>query len=192
MAMIMNAASSQVRFGDLGGLMNKLASIYNNAGGEEGNGLTTIDSSPMLDQLATLFPGGKEAALKAVLNTASQCDKTFWRRFGQLKKHKENNRDNVVNVNGIEVLTIESEIDLKLALWLNTQNGYHYANNMDEYGCGVKAYKRMGSIEQLALEGIGVTFDPNLHKKAMNIRAANKSKKNAGKKRNGIMGLIRG
>ena len=79
-----------------------------------------------------------------------------------------------------------------LAVWLNTQNGYHYANNMDEYGCGVKAYKRMGSIEQLALEGIGVTFDPNLHKKAMNIRAANKSKKNAGKKRNGIMGLIRG
>ena len=50
-------------------MMDKLASKYNNASSEE-EGLATINKDPMLDKLALLLPGGKEAALKAVLNEA--------------------------------------------------------------------------------------------------------------------------
>ena len=192
MAMIQNQAEVQrengERLGQIGSLLNQLAAKQNR--GEE----ITADELAQL-KLSLADGTSDEDAMDMINNVASRCDETFCRRFGQLKKYKENNHDDVVNVNGVNVLTIESDrskFDSNLGAWLNTQNGYHYANNMSEYECGVKAYKRMGSIEQLALEGIGVTFDPNLHKKAMNIRAANKSKKNAGKKRNGIMGLIRG
>ena len=38
---------------------------------------------------------------------------------------------------------------------------------------GVRAFERMGSLEQLALEDIGVTFDPQLHNKAMDARIQN-------------------
>ena len=50
-------------------MMDKLASKYNNASSEE-EGLAAINKDPMLDKLALLLPGGKEAALKAVLNEA--------------------------------------------------------------------------------------------------------------------------
>ena len=182
---VKNTARAQSDFSDLGGMMNKLACKYNDASSEE-DGLAAINKDPMLDALALLFPGGKEAALKAVLNTANRCSKTFWENFKKLKKYRKDFPDDVVEVevNGemVKVLTIDNGKDARkhhgLHLWLSTQNGHRYAKKEGEYGCSIKAYKRMGSIEQLALSGINVTFDTKnkVHQKAMEKRVDNIAK----------------
>jgi len=181
--MVKNTAEKHERLGNLGGMMNKLASTYNNASSEE-EGLAAINKDPKLDELALLFPGGKQAALEAVLNTANSCSKSFWENFKKLKKYRKDFPGDVVEVevNGdmVKVLTIDTSRNSEshsLHQWLVTQNGHRYAKGETEDNWGFKAYKRMGSIEQLALSGIDVTFDTEneVHQKAMDKRLGNKA-----------------
>jgi len=175
-----NQKESGERLGKLGGLMSKLASIFNNAGGEEGNGLATINNNRMLDELALLFPGGKEAAINAIAKLANRCNKTFWRRYNELKKYREDFPDDVVD--GILTIDMKRENGKYKDLhdWLVTQNGHLKANGFSDNNdnhWGIKAYERMGSIEQLALLRMNVTFDTALHDKAMKKRLKNNLKK---------------
>ena len=56
-------------------------------------------------------------------------------------------------------------------------NGYRKSVGDDSVNYGVKAYLRMGSIEQIALSELGVSFDPDIHEKAMDLRLSNKMQK---------------
>ena len=188
------------RLGKLGGMMKKLASKYNNASSEE-EGLAAINEDPMLDELALLFPGGKQAALEAVLNTANSCSKSFWENFKKLKKYRKDFPDDVVEVevNGdmVKVLTIDTSRNIEsndLNSWLVTQNGHRNAKGGNDDNWGFKAYKRMGSIEQLALSDIDVTFDTEneVHQKAMDKRLGVKTKKGVSEERSGFMDLLTG
>lgn len=78
--------------------------------------------------------------------------------------------------------------------WLVTQNGHRkgYGVVGKEYCCGVKAYERMGSIEQLALLRLNVTFDTTLHEKAMGKRLKNKAKEGVTEGRGNWMSFING
>ena len=66
---------------------------------------------------------------------------------------------------------------MSLHAWMTHMNGYRKWVGDDSVNYGVKAYLRMGSIEQIALSELGVSFDHDTHKKAMAIRLSNKMQK---------------
>lgn len=170
--------------GDRLSLLNKLASLYNKKGGEEGEGLNAITEDSRLGELVSLMSGDTTMAIDAIVKLASRCDKTFWNNFEKLKKYRKDYPDDVVEVEvnreKVKVLTIDTNKYSRLHDWLVMQNGhraeYGVTSDNDDHW-GIKAYERMGSIEQLALSGIDVTFIPALHQKAMIKRDEEKQTK---------------
>jgi hypothetical protein len=108
-----------------------------------------------------------------VQNAASRCDTTFWRNYVNLKKYRKDNPTDVVVVDGESVLTVDTIAE-------NAMNGYRKSVGEESINYGVKAYMRMGTIEQIALSELDVSFDPDTHKKAMDLRTSNKAQKKMG------------
>ena len=184
-------------------LFSQLASLYNKKGGEDGEGREAIKRDNRLAELVNLMSDGTtpEMAIDVIVNIADQCSKTFWTNLDKLKKYREAFPDDVVevDVNGemVKVLTIDTRRNNEchcLHDWLVTQNGHRNAKGETEDNWGFKAYKRMGSIEQLALSGIDVTFDTKnkVHQKAMDKRLGVKTKKGVSEERSGFMDLLTG
>ena len=72
------------------------------------------------------------------------------------------------------VLVVNQGNDGALGKWLNEMCGHSkkYLPNWVPHW-GVRAFERMGSIEQLALADLEVTFDPRLHELA--LKASNEN-----------------
>ena len=161
-------AIAQEESGERSRITSKLAKLYNRSDSVQ-DGLDAIRQDSRFKVLTQLY-GTSERAEAAVVKLANQTNATFWKYYELLVKYKkEHNKDAMVVVDGKSILVVNQDHDDALGKWLLEMNGYaNEYNNRSYYG--VKAYMRMGSIEQLALEEIGVTFDPQLHHKAMNAR----------------------
>ena len=163
------AGANQDRFA----IIQQLASLYNRAGGDtDGLGEASIKADERFAELRSLMKTGTtdDQVVDAVKAIAMKCDATFWKNYNKLVTYKNAHLNTaIVEVDGVSVLVVNADHDQNLYQWLSEMNGYANAYKNHSY-YGVKAYMRMGSLEQLALEEIGVTFDPKLHNNAMNAR----------------------
>ena len=100
MAMIEGVALLQDDSGERLSLLSQFASLYNKAGGKEGEGRATIESDSRLNKLVPLMGKGatRETAINAIVKLANRCNETFWRRYNELKNYREDFPEDIVDV----------------------------------------------------------------------------------------------
>eukprot|EP00986_Skeletonema_menzelii_P013973 scaffold8686_cov122-Skeletonema_menzelii.AAC.3 len=137
--------------------------------GEDGVTIKDDNDFKRYCQLTQLHP---DKAIARVEKTAKRYKKTFRKYFNQLEQYMGRYPNHMEIVGGERILIIDDDMDEyhKLSKWLKAMVGYLevYTNYEQQYG--IMAYKEMGSVEQMALENIGVCFNPEKFKKAMDQR----------------------
>jgi len=165
-------------------LLHQLARRYNNVEGEE-DGLALEDgrdaAASLQDdvdfntycRITNLDPAN---AMQKVKDTAMSYNDTFWRNFEELKIYLREFPQDVMTVEGIQILTVDcSRVDRNnqryhnVYQWFYSMNGYHRSIGA-ESKYGLYAHLRPGSIEYNALSGLGASFDSRLNRTAINQR----------------------
>eukprot|EP00986_Skeletonema_menzelii_P016537 scaffold14918_cov87-Skeletonema_menzelii.AAC.1 len=137
--------------------------------GEDGVTIKDDNDFKMFCQLTQLHP---DKAIARVEKTAKRYKETFRKYFNQLEQYMVRYPNHMEIVGDEKILIIDDDVDEyhNLSQWLKAMVGYLkvYANNEQQYG--IMAYEEMGSVERMALENIGVCFNPEKFKKAMDQR----------------------
>jgi hypothetical protein len=179
---LMRIKNAQERLCDRNRLVNSLAKQYNGIDGNDDEKKAALVELTDFIRFIKDHNIGQEDAIKLIKNTADAYRQTFWDNCKLLEEyHTQHGKHDIVEIEGVRILTVNSTRDdgndgdyLTLYNWVNTQNGYLDAQTESgEHRYGVKAYKRPGSLEYLALVGLDVCFIPDLNRQAIEIRQSN-------------------
>ena len=154
-------------------LRNHLAGVYNANGGAEGNGLSAIKADPGFEKYIDICGQNEEEVIAGVKFTSECYDETFWKHFERLKKYRDTHPKDIVEVDGVSILTVCQSESASLYLWLAAMTGYQNNFHFSESQYGIKAYKRPGSIEYESLSRLNVSFNVEEYKEAMTQRVRN-------------------
>jgi hypothetical protein len=155
--------------------LHHLAKVFNDAPGDIGERQNNVRNDPKF--ISFMKASGRDptsetdckAAIERVMKTARAYDKTFWTNFAKLVAYIRAHPDDFETIGDDVILIIDTSRNkeyVPLKRWVEVMNGYTKHNNYKENAYGLKAYEMMGSIEQLALVGKGVCFNPELYGEA--------------------------
>jgi hypothetical protein len=154
-------------------LLHHLAKVFNYATGDIEDRKNEVRNDPEFKSFMKAYrrdltsETDREGAIEAVMKTARAYDKTFWTHFTKLVAYIGEHPNDFVTIGDTEILIIDTSKNQEkynpLKKWLEVMNGYSNHMNYTEHSYGLKAYKMMGSIEQLALAEKRVCFNPVLY-----------------------------
>lgn len=180
--MIKKLATEQVNNGERSKLTNKLAQVFNEAGGvEAGNtAITAVTSNEQFNTFKALV-GTEEDAITAIKKVAKETDTTWWTNYNEVvERLNDANDDSVLKItvedNGhdVEVLYVKSRTkedgnndrNSLYNWWAEQVNFRGSLDNRANNNYAVQAWKMEGSLYYLALKKLGASFDDNLNKGA--------------------------
>jgi len=145
-------------------LRHRLAKVYNNAG------VDVLENHDDFKEYCNVSGLDRDDAIERLSEVARGYCETFWANFNALKDYHATYPSHVMNVEGKRILIVESEGKYNtLYLWVMTMSGY-YEKSASTRSYGFCAFQHMGSVEQIALAGLDVSFDPDALKKALDTR----------------------
>ena len=178
---------AQDNYGERFSSLHHLAKVFNETPGDIEDRKSAVSNDPKFISFMEAsgrdpsLPPDCEAAFEAVMKTARAYDKTFWRNFAKLLEYIRDHPNDFVAIGGVDILVIDSSRNKEeyhyLKQWVEVMNGYTNYMKYKEGEFGLKAYKMMGSIEQQALAGKRVCFEPMLYGQALAIAQKEKMDK---------------
>ncbi|KAL7497240.1 hypothetical protein ACHAWT_005349 [Skeletonema menzelii] len=158
--------------------MHQLAKLLDDCGDDDDDdGVHALVNCKEFQNYCRISGLDTEVVLQRVKDISLSYNKTFWRNYQQLVSYVETYPNDTVSVGDENIVTIDETINggkyKYLSAWLKVMSGYSKKNHESENGYGYKAYQHMGSIEQKALEDKGVSFDPSMFSRAIEIRVRN-------------------
>ncbi len=151
-------------------LRHQLAKLLNDAccDDDDDDGVNALENHEDFKRYCKFSGLDSAAVMQKVKDTAMSYNETFWRNYRALVLYKEKHRNDVITIEGKDILTVDGN-NHGLYRWLCCMNGYTKSIGSKE-GYGFIAYLRPGSVEYNALSRLGVSFDARLNKAAMNAR----------------------
>jgi len=158
--------------------MHQLAKLLDDCGDDDDDdGVHALVNRKEFQNYCRISGLDTEVVLQRVKDISLSYNKTFWRNYQQLVSYVETYPNDTVSVGDENIVTIDESINggkyKYLSAWLKVMSGHSKKNHESEKSYGYKAYQHMGSIEQKALEDKGVSFDPSMFSRAIEIRVRN-------------------